>query len=50
MERIEPVSESESINNVPSEITRLNPAKTANKPRKGLPSFIWVIGKYFYLF
>ncbi|XP_063984639.1 adenylate kinase isoenzyme 5 isoform X2 [Diachasmimorpha longicaudata] len=23
---------------------RINPAKTANKPRKGLPSFIWVIG------
>ncbi|XP_011305325.1 adenylate kinase isoenzyme 5 isoform X2 [Fopius arisanus] len=23
---------------------RVNPAKTANKPRKGLPSFIWVIG------
>ncbi|KAK0079193.1 hypothetical protein PV325_001612 [Microctonus aethiopoides] len=44
VERIEPISESESINNVPPEITRLNPAKTANKPRKGLPSFIWVIG------
>ncbi|KAK0175543.1 hypothetical protein PV327_009286 [Microctonus hyperodae] len=44
VERIEPVSESESINNVPSEITRINLAKTANKPRKGLPSFIWVIG------
>ncbi|XP_057321733.1 adenylate kinase isoenzyme 5 isoform X1 [Microplitis mediator] len=28
----------------PSPTTRINPAKTANKARKGLPSFIWVIG------
>lgn len=24
----------------------VKPTKTADKPRKGLPAFIWVIGKY----
>ncbi|KAG8039998.1 hypothetical protein G9C98_001516 [Cotesia typhae] len=44
VERTQPSSGNSNHVALPSPTTRINPAKTANKARKGLPSFIWVIG------
>ncbi|XP_044590009.1 adenylate kinase isoenzyme 5 isoform X2 [Cotesia glomerata] len=44
VERTQPSSGNSNHIALPSPTTRINPAKTANKARKGLPSFIWVIG------